>query len=142
MTNAVKPAATSENSVQRIAEILIQVSDAERSLRFYRTGLGLRFDPTGYGDGSFEAKVGEVRLLLHPDFDDALRNIKRGAGVLIHLWVPDADAYCEQVRRRGIPVLDEPEDRPWGRHFSVIDPDGYRIDVLGPLSRTPASTAG
>jgi predicted enzyme related to lactoylglutathione lyase len=134
--------ATGKNAVQRIAEILIQVSDTERSLRFYRDGLGLPFEPTGYGDGSFETKMGEVRLLLHPDFDDSLLGIRRGGGVLIHLWVPDADAYCEQVRRRGVPVLDEPEDRPWGRHFSVVDPDGYRIDVLGPLRGAAASTAG
>ena len=48
--------------------------------------------------------MGEVRLLLHPDFDDSLRETKRGAGVLIHLGVPDADAYCE-VRRRGVTRL-------------------------------------
>jgi len=132
---------TSENAVQGIAEILIQVSDTERSLRFYGDGLGLLFAPTGYGDGSFEAKVGQVKLLLHPDFDDSLRSITRGAGVLIHLWVPDADAYCAQLRSRGVPVLDEPADRPWGRHFSVVDPDGYRIDVLGQLKSVSASAA-
>src|SRR5438128_1383377 len=140
MTNAVEGAAITKDSVQRIAEILIQVSDPERSLRFYRDGLGLLFAPTSYGDGSFETKVGEVRVLLHPDFDDSLRSLKRGAGVLIHLWVPDADAYFAQVRSRGVAVLDEPEDRPWGRHFSVVDPDGYRIDVLGPLKGATAST--
>src|SRR6266852_888814 len=108
MTNAMEGTA-SKSSVQRIAEILRQVCDVERSVGFYRDGLGLLLEPTGYGDGSFETAVGEVRLLLHPDFDDSLRSIKRGAGVLIHLWVPDADAYCAQLRRRGVPVLDEPE---------------------------------
>lgn len=118
--------------VQRIEEILIQVSNIERSLRFYRDGLGIPFQPTHYGDDSYEAKVGEVRFLLHPDFDDSLDRAQRGAGIFIHLWVPDVDAYRHEIQKRRVQILEEPEDRPWGRHMSVMDPDGYRIDILGP----------
>lgn len=121
--------------VRRIDEILIQVSDVERSLKFYRDGLGIPFKPTRYGDDSFEARVGDVRFLLHPDFDDSLRKARRGAGILIHFWVRDADTYRAEIRQRGIAVDEEPEDRPWGRHFSVVDPDGYRIHILGPVLR-------
>lgn len=123
------------NAVERIAEILIRVSDVERSLAFYRDGLGIPFEPTNYGDNSFEARVGEVRLLLHPDWDDSLKRAKRGIGIYTHLWVSDIDAYCEEIRQRGIEIAEKPEDRPWGRHSSVIDPDGYRIDLLGPVRR-------
>ncbi len=123
------------NGVQRLEEILIQVSDLGRSLNFYRDGLGIPFKKTGYGDDSFEAKVGQVRILLHPDFDDSLKKkeAERGAGILIHLWVVNADEYCEKLRRRKVAIVEEPEDRPWGRHFSVVDPDGYRIHILGPI---------
>lgn len=131
-----------KSPVWRIGEILIQVSDVKRSLTFYRDGLGIPFEATRYGDDSFVAKVGEVRVLLHPDFDDSLRDAKRGLGVIVHLWVPDADAYCEEIRQRGIAIAEEPEDRPWGRHFSVVDPDGYRIDVLGPIRRRRADSSG
>ncbi len=122
-----------ENVVQRVHEILIQVSDVERALRFYRDGLGIPFVPTHYGDDSFQAKVGEVRVLLHPDFDDSLKDAKRGAGLILHLWVPDADSYCEEILRRGITIGEGPRDRPWGRHFAVVDPDGYWIHILGPV---------
>jgi catechol 2,3-dioxygenase-like lactoylglutathione lyase family enzyme len=124
-----------KNVVQRIDEILIQVSDVERALRFYRDGLGIPFVPTHYGDDSFQAKVGEVRLILHPDFDDSLKDAKRGAGVVLHLWVLDADSYCEEIRRRGLAIAEEPHDRPWGRHFAMVDPDGYWIHILGPIRR-------
>ncbi len=120
--------------VSRIEEVLIQVSDIERSLKFYR-GLGIPFSSTSYGDDSFEAKVGHVRILLHPDFDDSLREQRRGAGILIHFWVPDADLYCQAIRNRGIILAEEPKNRPWGRHFAVVDPDGYRIEFLAPVSR-------
>ncbi len=120
---------------RRIDEILIQVSNMERSLKFYRDGLGILFEPTRYGDDSFEAKVGQVRILLHPDFDDSIKESRRGAGILIHLWSPNVDAYCEDMRQRGMVIADETKDRPWGRHFSVVDPDGYSIHILGPLQR-------
>lgn len=122
-------------TISRIDEILIQVSDVERSLKFYREGLGIPFLSTGFGDNSFEAKVGQVRVLLHPDFDDSLTKLKRGAGILIHFWVADSDRYCEAIRKRGIVIAEEPEDRPWGRHFAVADPDGYRIEFLAPVGR-------
>ncbi len=120
-------------AIQRIDEILIQVSDIERSLRFYRDGLGMPFAPAPYGDNSYIAKVGEVKLLLHPDFNDSLKRSIRGAGILIHPWVPDVDAYCDELRQRGIRIAEDPEDRPWGRHFAVVDPDGYWIHILGPV---------
>ena len=122
-------------TIQRIDEILIQVSDVTRSLRFCRDGLKIPFEPSPYGDDSYQARVGDVTLLLHPDFDDSLKNTKRGAGILIHPWVPDADAYCDELRRSGIPIATQPVDRPWGRHFTVVDPDGYEIHILGPLRR-------
>lgn len=123
------------NGVQGLAEILIQVSDVGRSLNFYRDRLGIPFTRTVYGDDSFEAKVGQVRIVLHPDFDESVKkkDAERGAGILIHLWVVDADEYCEELRRRKVAIVEEPEDRPWGRHFAVIDPDGYRIHILGPV---------
>jgi len=122
-------------AIQRIDEILIQVSDIARSLRFYRDGLRISFEPTPYGDDSYQARVGEVTLVLHPDFDDSLKSAKRGAGILIHPWVPDADAYCDELRNSGIPITEQLVDRPWGRHFTVVDPDGYEIHILGPLRR-------
>jgi hypothetical protein len=104
MRKAVEGASTSENSVQRIAEILIQVSDVERSLGSTETASASSWSRPATATGHSRPRSGKVRLLVHPDFDDSLRGVKRGAGVLIHLWVPDADAYCEpgaETRRHG-----------------------------------------
>ena len=49
------------SQVLRVDEILIRVSDIHRSVGFYRTGLGLPFEPTEYGDDSYQARVGETR---------------------------------------------------------------------------------
>ncbi len=122
-------------SPQRVDEILIQVSDVRRSVKFYREGIGIPLKPTGYGDESFQADLGGVRFLIHPDFDRSLGKRHRGAGIHVHLWVQDADSYYVQLRKRGVTVIEPPENRPWGRHLVVVDPDGYRIEVLGPVNK-------
>jgi len=122
-------------SPRRVDEILIQVSDVRRSVKFYREGLGIPLKPTGYGDESFQADLGGVRFLIHPDFDRSLGRRRRGAGIHVHLWVPDADSYHVRLRKRGVTVIEPPENRPWGRHLVVVDPDGYRIEILGPVKK-------
>lgn len=34
-----------------------------------------------------------------------------------------------------MPLKEKPENHPWGREFSVVDPDGYEIEILGPLPK-------
>jgi uncharacterized glyoxalase superfamily protein PhnB len=50
--------------------------------------------------------------------------------------VPDADTYYAKLRERGIEVIEPPRDQPWGRHLAVIDPDGYKIEILGSVRKT------
>ena len=120
----------------RIDEILVQVSDIPRSVGFYRDKLGIPFRRTSYGDDSYEAVVGGIRLVLHPDFDEKVSAHPRGNGILIHLWVEDTDAYQSLLRGRGVSIAEPPVDRPWGRHMAVVDPDGYRVEILGPRKST------
>jgi predicted enzyme related to lactoylglutathione lyase len=49
----------------------------------------------------------------------------------MQLWwrASDAQALDERVRDDGVPILVEPFDGPFGRTFSIADPDGYRITI-------------
>jgi lactoylglutathione lyase len=41
------------------------------------------------------------------------------------MFVDDVDAVCQELASKGIPLLNGPEDRPWGmRTASIQDPDG------------------
>ena len=70
----------------------------------------------------------DSHLLLHRDFSAATGRSKRAVGVHLHLSVDDADGFHALLRRHGIEAASEPIDRPWGREFEVVDPDGYRIE--------------
>jgi catechol 2,3-dioxygenase-like lactoylglutathione lyase family enzyme len=124
-------AAKSSVEIDRFTTITLQVSDLERSLHFYRDGLGLSFNPQS-SDNAIGASVGEVFLLLHKDFEPGLESKERGLGIELHFGISDADAYFAELKERGISPLDEPKDQPWGRVFSVTDPDGYAIEFVAP----------
>ena len=129
--------ATTQVGIERLTTLTLQVSDVERALRFYRDGLGLTFNDPSSAD-AVGAVIGGTFLLLHKDFEPSLAGKERGAGIEIHFGVPDADAYFAELRSRGIEPEGEPEDRPWGRVFSVRDPDGYAIEFIAPAAKADA----
>lgn len=108
--------------------VLLQVTDMDASLSFWRDTLGLPFAATDYGDGSYEASVGGVRLLLHEEFEPGSRR----SGALLQLQVADADALHATLAARGLESRRPPQDTPWGRFFSIDTPDGYRLSFTSP----------
>ena len=121
-------------AIERFTTITLQVSDVERSLHFYRDGLGLSFNPAS-SESAVGAMVGDLFLLLHKDFEPGLGEKERGAGIELHFGIPDADEYFEELRQRGVEPHGEPKDQPWGRVFSLSDPDGYAIEFVAPLAK-------
>ena len=116
-------------SITGFETITLQVADLGRSLLFYTNFLGLEFSERSQKSAS--ALVGGVRLLLHEDFDPSLKGERRGAGIGIHFSVKDVDALHRELQKRGL-MVDLPETHPWGREFSLKDPDGYEIEFISP----------
>lgn len=104
--------------------ISIAVSDIARSTAFYERYLGAIRDPFDFGPSAV-AFVGWPTVALNasrPPSPD---------GTSIQVWwrAADAQALYEEVSADGVPILAEPFDGPFGRTFSMADPDGYRITV-------------
>ncbi len=119
----------------------IRVTDLERSLRFYREGLGLAEEGRGtmsHG-GTFVGLVDpetkfRLELNYYPPGSPYARPYSVGEG-LDHLGVvvPDARAAIERLRRMGARVVVEAwreNDRYWIGF--VEDPDGIWIEVQDP----------
>ena len=109
--------------------ISIAVRDARASALFYERYLGAVRDTFDFGPDS-------AVFVGWPTF--ALSSVRRPGlpepspeTTTIQLWwrASDAQALCEQARAGGVPILAEPFDGPFGRTFSMADPDGYRITV-------------
>jgi uncharacterized glyoxalase superfamily protein PhnB len=47
--------------------------------------------------------------------------------------VRDVDAWYDRIKKQGISIAEEIEDKPWGhRAFSIEDPDGLCVTLYQP----------
>ena len=101
------------------SRVLIRPADYERSLTFYRDGIGLAVWRE-YGVGTvFFAGQSLIELAGHG---------QPNAGGTIWLQVRDLYATQEELRDRGVPITREARQEPWGLHeMHVIDPDGVML---------------
>ncbi|SRR5712692_5611417 len=54
--------------------------------------------------------------------------------VELHLEVDDVDEVYSALQRKGLKFDDRPANRPWGtRVASFRDPEGYTVEIVGPL---------
>jgi len=114
-------------NVQGLRTVVVHVADVSRAAAFYERALGL---PRVYEHrGRIAVQLGEARLLLHPaELDSTDIATARHGRTELYLGVPDVDAALGELRDKGVPVLQEATDEPWGeRDAAVLDPDGYPV---------------
>jgi catechol 2,3-dioxygenase-like lactoylglutathione lyase family enzyme len=110
--------------------VTLFVEDLRRSRTFYVDALGLE---TAYeDDASVVVRLGNVlvNLLVASEAPTLVQPLvvghrEQGTRMMLTFRVDDADASCEELRRRGISLLNGPISRPWGRRTAAFaDPDG------------------
>lgn len=114
--------------------IALQVRDVAASASFYETRLGLRrapASPPGAVVFATSPTAFAVREPL-PGFDPRAASPRPGAGVALWLAADDAQVLHDDLVAHDVEVLQAPFDGPFGRTFTIADPDGYAITVHGP----------
>jgi predicted enzyme related to lactoylglutathione lyase len=108
--------------------ISIAVSDVARSAAFYERFLGGVRDTFDYGPGSAVFVGWPTYALAGPRPDQAAPSAET---TTIAVWwrASDAQALHDEAQAAGVPILVEPFDGPFGRTFTMADPDGYRVTV-------------
>jgi uncharacterized protein len=134
----------------RIDVITLAVGDLDRSLAFYRDGLGLvTTGVTGtqfVGDEANAAGAvvmfhlrGDLILALYPrgelakDADVPVGPPKTGEFSIGHLVEnrADVDALLAQAEQAGATLIERPHDRPWGIYSGYFhDPDGHLWEIM------------
>jgi uncharacterized protein len=135
---------------QRIDVITLAVSDLERSLEFYRDGLGLESGEivgSGYpGDEDTPAGAaamfklrGGLMLMLYPRTELAKDAAippgpaQSGEFSIGHAVTDRAevDAVLDRAEAAGATLTDRPHDRPWGIYSGYFrDPDGHLWEII------------
>ncbi len=108
--------------------IALQVRDIERAAEFYERELGLTRAP-----GPPHAVVFATQPIAFAVRDPLpgtdLDSGQPGLGVALWLRAEDAQALHDRLAQHGVTVLSEPIDGPFGRTFTLQDPDGYAITI-------------
>lgn len=109
------------------------VNDIQRSLAWYRDGLGFfvaqRWEEGGRLQGVM-LKAGACQLGLSQD--DFTKGRDRAKGVGFRLWcetAQDVDALAVRLRTAGGTIVEGPGDQ-WDTYsFTAQDPDGFKITI-------------
>lgn len=135
---------------QRIDVITLAVSDLERSLGFYRDGLGLESgeivgsdypgdDETPAGAAAMFKLQGGLHLMLYPrtelakDANVPLGPAQSGEFSIGHAVASkdEVDAVLERAEAAGATLTDRPHDRPWGIYSGYFrDLDGHLWEII------------
>src|SRR6266542_3247160 len=108
-----------------IAAITLFVEDLEAAKRFYREVFEL---PVAFEDDSSTVfRFGETLVNL---LKTTVATRDAGVRFQFTLGVDDVDAMCEELKERGVDLLNGPMDRPWGiRTASFRDPGGHIWEI-------------
>lgn len=111
--------------------VALQVRDIERAAEFYETRLGLRRAPVS-PPGAVVFATSPIAFAVReplPGVDLDAAGSRPGLGVALWLHADDAQALHDSLAAGGVPILVEPFDSPFGRAFTLADPDGYAVTV-------------
>jgi catechol 2,3-dioxygenase-like lactoylglutathione lyase family enzyme len=127
----------------RIKVLTLGVNDLERSLSFYRDGMGLPTDGIigqEFEDGAvvFFNMNDDLILALYPtaslskDAKITATQARLGAVSIGHIVKSkeEVDAVMTQAERAGAVITDAPRDRFWGGYSGYFhDPDGHLWEI-------------
>ncbi len=128
----------------RIMVITLGVDSLERSLQFYRDGLGLASEGIvgtefEHGAVAFFDLQGGLRLALFPRADLALdAKVTQGAPAATEFTLAhnagskaEVDAIMGKAKNAGATITDPAHDRPWGIYSGYFqDPDGHLWEIM------------
>jgi predicted enzyme related to lactoylglutathione lyase len=110
--------------------VIIYVQDVQKSTDFYTGVIGLSVieDQSGPNFVMLMPSQGPMLGLENSTLLPA-GQAKPAGSVEIGFSVEDVDATFKQWKDCGVTMLEDPEDKPFGRSFLAKDPDGHYLTV-------------
>jgi catechol 2,3-dioxygenase-like lactoylglutathione lyase family enzyme len=108
-----------------VAELALFTDEIDDTRSFYARLLGT--GPVAEWPGGAIFEVGAAKLLVHEragQLDDGPPNEDHFA-----LAVEDLNVACDTLLAKGLTLLVEPRDYPWGRSAYLRDPDGRLVEL-------------
>jgi len=125
---------SSAGSAPKVDHILLEVSNLDASIAFYRDILDLRIKSRSQDFVMLESEnVGIFLWSARWDWEKPRSNDERqGLGMYPHFSVNDAATVVERARKAGYRIIQEPRKYNWGTEAFIADPDGYTWALVSP----------
>lgn len=121
--------------LRRLSYVTLWAVKFDQTKRLYKDILGLPVSEENPNFIMFDTK--ESRIAFHklskgPKLDRQT--------IELHLEVNDVDEVFQSLQRKGVRFEEKPANRPWGiRMASFRDPEGYAVEIIGPLKEDASS---
>jgi uncharacterized protein len=119
----------------RIDAVTLAVADLERSLSFYRDGLGMKLVHNaeyvkGLAAGNIALDLIDQSVLASEMHISSLEGASKSTTLVIRVDRPDVDRIFAAMVEAGALVIAEPEDKPLGPRIAYLaDPDGHVWEI-------------
>jgi catechol 2,3-dioxygenase-like lactoylglutathione lyase family enzyme len=131
--------------IRKLGHVVLQVSDIERSRKFYTEVLNFRVSDRGTNGSVFLTAVGDHHTVALFPSDGATAEKPAEGAVRLHHFAMQVGSLEElfeirsYLRERGVPIVWEGRRR-MGGHTSVefLDPDGYHLELYYDMDQIPA----
>mgnify|MGYP001087559003 CR=1 FL=1 len=116
--------------VSGLAAVTILVRDLAHARTFYGTALGLPVIWSDEVSAGFDFGNTIINLLQDDGGPDLIgpvpvSPVEVGTRIMFSVFVEDVDALITRLAERGVPLINGPIDRPWGKRTACfLDPDG------------------
>ena len=116
---------------------MLPVSDLGATIDYYTEKLGF-YDAWTWGEPAVDGGVRRDHLRLIFGLNPEMAAHTKGMEVMV--FVDEPDALYTEFSAKGVEILSEPEDKPWGvREFSIRDINGYVLRIGGELAKSADS---
>jgi catechol 2,3-dioxygenase-like lactoylglutathione lyase family enzyme len=126
--------------------VMFNVKDVDRSVEFYRTlGFDVRWawkgenghlDYAGVGIGGAVIALGRIYEgdSAAGEYDDYQGWVKGplGGGVIVNVELRNVEKIYERAKKGKVKIESRLRDWPYGKAFTINDPDGYVVKFLRP----------
>ena len=107
----------------------LRTTDLETSIRFYTTMLGLTLE-FRHQDFYAGIRAGSqvFHLKLSDERDPSIAFVDEGEHFHLYLGTNDAEAAAAELQRKGVALVKDVHETPWGtREFVVRDDQGHTL---------------
>jgi predicted enzyme related to lactoylglutathione lyase len=108
--------------------ITLQVRELETSRHFYADVLGFTLS-SETRPNAFAFSAQPISFAIRKSSVDLDSVSQLGYGITLWFRTDDAADLHERLKERGVPIVQGLADSPFGKIFTLRDPDGYLITV-------------